>query len=96
MQQAPRNFATEAMEASRQQMLGGDPTGMPVVDEELVSWLEKEFPARCYEPDTGETLERHLLYAGGVKLITYLRNVITERHVEAELIAEYDLTGDTI
>ena len=54
----------------------------PDIDPELVAWLERRFPPRCYNPKN-ETVELHLAYAGAVSVIQDLRG-LCDRQDEAD------------
>lgn len=66
------------------------PYAIPDVPRALLEWLEKAYPARCYEA-VQETLEAHLQYAGKVALVQFLRASFSET---SDDIAMSALTDD--
>ena len=68
----------------------------PELTAELIAWLKGEFPPRCY--DATEPLERHLQYAGQVKLVEWLEERYTAQQKAGEdtaaIVALYTEDGD--
>lgn len=86
----PHNHVTRALlEAA-----AGAPSDLiPEVPEDLLLFLEKLYPPKCYTA-RGESLEQHLLYAGMVELVAYLR-ASYEEQVEAGMALDpEDLVGE--
>ena len=71
----PSNHVTRDM-AER---LAGQGSSCPDLTELMVSYLEAQFPPKCFNPDT-TTEAQHHAYRGKVELVAMLRAQLTERH----------------
>lgn len=86
----PQNHVTRALlEAAAN--VPSDP--IPEVPEDLLLFLEKLFPPQCYTGTRGESLEAHLLYAGKVELVSYLRASFEDQEDASLALDTEDLIG---
>lgn len=69
---------------------GVQPT-LPYIPKDLITWLVEEFKPHCYDGTGG--LEAHLVFAGKVELVAWLR----EEHLRQDDAAKaINALGDTV
>jgi hypothetical protein len=83
----PTNHVTRALRGAAVVQPGA---AFPEVDTTLLEYLEKSYPPMCYDPTPGETLERHLMYAGAVNLISVLRQAHDEQQKPDAGVDEFE------
>lgn len=86
MLERQENSVTREMDARANRAAGLIVTPPPDIPAPLLKWLEENFPPRCYEGQG--SLEEHLLYAGKVQLVTYLREAFGEQQEDDQILAD--------
>lgn len=76
MADRPRNHVTAALADALKAQIA-DATEWPEIPLDLLLYLEKVYPPRCYRAE--ERVDDHLLYAGAQALVDDLREVYEEQ-----------------